>query len=221
MNSRDKLRLDQAYIQLNFLKVKDENLAIFNRNRQRYLDKRKALTQSEVKLYQSFFSFPKSKAKGVFIELIEWDTIEQAEQITEQLASLEEGINYFKTFDLQDSFRMRPEDGKTFDAKQLLHSQQAIEFAVRQIKPTKRKIYPKWRKIFLSNIITKKGYEFDREFVSIDEDLHILLFGWDSIESFERAGKEVRRSPIVMLKLLRYFSLIRNRAFQVGKLVVA
>jgi hypothetical protein len=100
-----------------------------------------------------------------------------------------------------------------------LHKNQAIEFAVRQIKPSKRKVYPKWRKIFLDNIISKKGYEFDAEFVAMEEDLNILLFGWNSVASFERAGKEVRRSPLVLLKLMKYFSLIRSKVFQVGKMI--
>jgi hypothetical protein len=39
------------------------------------------------------------------------------------------------------------------------------------------------------------------------------------VASFERAGKEVRRSPLVLLKLMKYFSLIRSKVFQVGKMI--
>lgn len=210
---------NQTFFQLNFLRIKGEDLDVFKTTRKRYMEKREGITDSRVMFYQSFFSFPKRNARGAFIELIEWRSIEESEAINQALAEADETSEYHKTFTLEATFRMYPEEKDSFDMEKLLHNKQAIEFAVRQIKPSKRKVYPRWRKVFLDNITTKRGYEFDAEFVSIDEDINILLFGWDSVESFEQAGKEVRRSPIVLLKLMKYFSLIRSRVFQVGKLV--
>jgi hypothetical protein len=219
MNNWKEKSHQQVFYQLNFLKVKEEHLSVFKTSRKLYLSKRREVSSNPINLYQSFFSFPQKKAKGVFIELIEWNSEEEAENVRAYLMELEETKRYFQTFVLEHQFNMQMEDGSYFNLKELLHKNQAIEFAVRQIKPSKRKVYPKWRKIFLDNIISKKGYEFDAEFVAMEEDLNILLFGWNSVASFERAGKEVRRSPLVLLKLMKYFSLIRSKVFQVGKMI--
>lgn len=210
---------DQPYFQLNFIKIKDGEQILFEEARAEYIEKRREHTNTTTKLYVSIFSFPKKNAEGVYIELIRWNSPREAMEVTKILSQLVETKKYIATFDQKASFRMRTAVGESFDINQLLDENQVIEFAVRQIKPSKRKVYPKWRKKFLGNIINKAGYMFDQEFVAIDEDLDILLFGWDSQKSFEQAGKQVRRSPLVMLKLLKYFSLIRSEEFQVGKII--
>lgn len=208
-----------TYFELVFLKVADENLSTFKIARQAYIGQRAKLTTSPSRLYTSFYSFPKRKAQGMFMELIEWDSEAQADSVKHQLAAIDDFQAYRQSFEVQHSFRMKTEDGAAFDMQALLNQEMAIEFAVRQIKPSKRDIYPQRRKQFLDHIISKDGYVFDREFVCIDEDLNILLFAWNSRANFKKAGKQVKRSPTVMMKLMRYFSLVRSRAFQVGQLV--
>ncbi len=211
---------NQQIFQLSFFKVKEENSIKFKEYRELYIKKRSTYTNSEVKLFESFFSFPKKNSKDVFIELTSWESLEEIEKVTEQLLQTNEAKQYVKMFSLQESFRMKTQDDVIFNMEELLKRGQAVEFAVRQIKPSKRKVYPKWRKRFLGNIITKKGYVLDQEFHCIDEDLDILLFVWDSVKHFEQAGKEVKRSPKVLLQLIGYFSLIKNRVFHVGQMLI-
>ncbi len=211
-------RPGQSCFQLSFLRVEPDQLADFAQARAAYLEKRKEYHR-QTRLYASFFSFPKRKSRDVFIELTEWGTPEALEKAEREQGQWKETQAYTSTFQLLETHRMQPEEGSSFDAEKLLKAEQAVEFAIRRIKPSKRKIYPERRARFMQHIVSKKGYVFDQEFVSLDKDQNILLFAWDSRDSFERAGKQVRRSPRVMISLLRYFSLIRSGMFQVGQWV--
>ncbi|BDD12527.1 hypothetical protein FUAX_49590 (plasmid) [Fulvitalea axinellae] len=168
------------------------------------------------RLFKSFFSFPQSKARNAYVELNEWSseaTMREGERTVKSAIGYEE---YTDTFEVEASFRMIPQGENEINLSQMIQEGYAIEFASRQIKPAKRKVYPERRAGFMRFIKRQPGFVFDQEFSSLDEDIDILVFAWKSVEDFRNAGNKVKRSFGQLFKTIRYFGLIKQKAFQVG-----
>lgn len=203
--------------QIKYLKVKTNRIEQFVAERKLYehrLSREEGLTFQG--LFQSFFSFPQRKAKNAFVEITEWESIQAYELATNSLRANLELNEYFDCFEIEANYRMQPENQVSIEITEMLKSGYAIEFASRQIKPNKRAIYPGKRLDFMYFIKAQDGFVFDQEFKCIDEDIDILLFAWQSKDDFYAAGKKVKRSIKQLIKTLKYFTLIDQKAFQVG-----
>lgn len=207
------------FYELKIIKIKEGKVLDFETKRKKYSDlKRTEEAVAMNKLFQSFYSMPKKKSENVYMEITEWTSSAAAKETITRLADHKIVKEYNAAFETLNSFRMIPEEGQ-FDLGILLKEGQAIEFGARQIKPSRKEGFPAKREAFMSNIITQKGYVFDREFVSMDEDVNILLFAWESAQDFINAGNKVKKSPKLIWKTIKYFSNVKSKAFQVGTIV--
>lgn len=202
---------DLPFYELNYIKVNSGSEKEFHEEMKvNHEIKKEQLSVQHVHYFKSFAAFTKGKAKNMFIELVLWENIPAFNQSRSQLPAP-------TTYRIMESIRMRPADLQSYDLDELISTGNAIEFGARFIKPKTRHLFPEEREKFLSNIIVQPGYKFDREFVSIDEGLGIIVFGWETAKNYINAGNKVKKSPRLLAKTLWYFRLVKNRAFQVAQ----
>ena len=162
-----------------------------------------------VSVLPSIFSFPKKDAQGAYMELIQWTSKEAADAGRDAAA---EGFSH----PLLLHGRFDTQDGKGADVGAVLRSGQAIEFGGRRIKPDKDGIFMERRADFMAKIKENDGVAFDFELRSVDDDLSMVFFGWNSVAFFEAAKRRAFLSPRIWWQMARYFPLAEKEAFQVG-----
>jgi heme-degrading monooxygenase HmoA len=162
-----------------------------------------------VSVLPSIFSFPKKDAEGAHMELIQWASKDAADASREAAA---EGFSHA----LLLHGRFDTEDAKGADVAAVLESGQALEFGGRRIKPDKDGIFMERRADFMAKIKENDGVAFDFELRSIDDDLSMVFFGWNSVDFFEAAKRRAFLSPRIWWQMARYFPLAEKAAFQVG-----
>ena len=212
---QSQLKLDRSlpFYELNYIKVKGgaeaEFLEEIDSIRKLKVESYKV---SYFKIFKSFAAFSKSKSRNMFIELVKWENLESFKMARSMQT---QPIHY----EIQESIKMRPADIQTYDLEQLIERGNAIEFGARVIRSKYKMKFREEREQFMSNIIKQEGYKFDREFVSMDEDLGVIVFGWEKDQDYINAGNKVKRSFRLLARTLWYFRLVKNRAFQVATLI--
>ncbi|WP_196894489.1 hypothetical protein [Aureivirga marina] len=206
-------------IELKFIKLKEDSSS-FLKKRKHFMEERKELYEAlNFSLFKSFFSFPKKQSKNVYVEVITWKSLEEKKKLESQLQFSPIFQNYTSSFSVLGSYLIHPENDALFDFKSLQQEKYVIEFAVRTIKASKRKIFPQKKNEFLSTFRNHQGYILDQEFKAMHQDKNVLFFIWDSEENFKKAGNKVKKSLKLILKTLQYFRLIKQENFQVGKYI--
>lgn len=209
--------MSEFVYELSIIKVDEAAFEQFSHIRKAYIHNVSSLQGFRfAKMYKSFSSFTKKRSKDVYIDLKEWSSLEALKAAHAIGMEDDATIRYFASHEQQLYVRMQLEQKDATDIQRLLEESKVVEFGIRQVKASKKDLFHSRRRAFIKHITKQEGARFNREFVSVDEDLRVILFGWDSREHFTRAGSKVLRSPSIWLAMLRYFPLLKQRAFQVG-----
>ncbi|MCH4889692.1 hypothetical protein EZV73_19070 [Acidaminobacter sp. JC074] len=158
------------------------------------------------KVYQSKASYSKKGAQDVYIELTGWPSSGHIKAVNTRDRELDIMVNTVMT----------SENGWDNTLSQTLKDHQTIEFGVRSIKMKHKDRFVKRRKAFMAIIHENQGAEFDHELKSLDGEYNIMLFAWSSFDRFKQGAKTSFSSLKAMLAMIRYFPLMKQKAFQVG-----
>jgi heme-degrading monooxygenase HmoA len=202
---------------ITYLKVKEgkeEQFDITSKTYQNLVLAQEGLIYS--KMFKSFFSFPQKKARNAHVLLQTWKSEQHANTAELALKQNEHLRHYFEIITLETDYFMQAEKNAEVNFEKLIGKGFAIEFATRQVKKSKEKAYPTMRNKFMKFVKEQPGFVFDQEFKSTKDNMDILVFGWQSVGDFERAGKKVKSSLVQLFKTLHYFTFIKQKAFQVG-----
>lgn len=187
------------FYELTFLRLNDEGdeAALIQNNDKQFL-------------IRSLMSLTKGQSKNVFAQIHKWASIEEYEKELAQKST--------PSYEILERFRMRPADMETFDLEKLIQQGYGLELGIRRAK--KKTNFSTLRESFISRVTGYSGFLWDREYVSIDEDLFIIVFGWQSWAAFEKAQTTTLTNPKTLWRLIVYFSGVSLRAFQAGVPIV-
>lgn len=180
-------------------KVKPGQLEAFQSARKTFIDEmKKDKGVGPQGSFQSFFTIPGKLESPIHVRLSEWDSLEAFERANKNLMSAPAFKKYSETFDQLAYLQMKPQDGEEFDIEEILKEKQAVEFAVRTLKPEFVEVFPEKRAAFFDRVDEQKGYVLDREFLALEGDERVLIVAWDSPEDFQNGFQNLSQGPEMM-----------------------
>ncbi|WP_196888927.1 hypothetical protein [Aureivirga sp. CE67] len=208
--------MEKKVYRITYLKIKDKR-SFFEFRKQLKKQRKQLLPDLNFALFESFFSFPKKNAVNAFVEIMEWKNMSEYEKSKIHLDRISLNLNESDFLEIEEDFILETEKGEAFSIVNLKEENLVVEFASRTIKEKKKKIFSAKKEEFLSFFRKQQGYYIDQEFKEITKDINVLFFVWKSQTDFENAGNKVKKSLKLIFKVFKYFSLIKQKAFQVGK----
>lgn len=166
------------------------------------------------RFYSSESSFTKKRALGRYIELYIYASEKDYEKGKKAIESNKDYQKIQLLTEVQFNSVFSPR--KDFEPKDpsIIEKAGSIEFGIRSIKRESK--FLKRRNKMMGYIKKNDGYLFDIESNALDKKSSAVIFGWDSMDHFNAAGKKTLRSPKIMMALLKYFTLLKQIDFQVG-----
>ena len=201
--------MTRPILNIELYRIRTHRRTDYIRNRDLRLTQAKELDHAQLAVgLESFTSYTTRGARGVFMEITQWESIEALDA-----ANL---THPNEEHDRLGGGRFTGRENRRVDLARALSAGQAVEFGVRRIKPERARVFSSRREDFMKVVKTNPGVAFDFELQSVTDDTTMVLFGWESRAAFEAASSAAKRSPRLWRQMLRYFPLLEQITFQVG-----